>query len=403
MIEQDYLFQVILNFAQSLQAAQIYPDHHKRFQVPLSRLHARILRTTAAFGTLHIGIIGDQFIIDDTPYLDMDKMFPRKLLRELHDRGIEKISIRDGLTYGELKQFILFLAAGKEQPQERKWECISYGTIQTFEGSAELSGLAYSLPKNHILYGATNVLKDVLTSLIKGKGGSSVQDGRDIVANVMKGLHQDDFLISRLLRLQSHDDYTVTHSLNVCAMVLAQAMRMHLPDNTMHEMGLSAMLHDVGKEMIPQEILQKPGKISAEEFQRITDHPVNGAILLRKIDCGSELPMIVCFEHHIKYNSTGYPKVSYEGPLNIASYMTQIADVYDALRTNRPYRRSLDVETALGIMKDGRGTEFEPALFDNFMETLVLAESEGDGPENSLDPATDDGVSVPSSSPGAAI
>lgn len=383
MIDQDYLFRVVLNLAQSLQAAQIYPEHHKRFQVPLSRLHARIARMTAVLGTLHIGIIGDQFIVDDTPYLDMDKTFPRKLLRELHDRGIEKISIRDGLTYGELKQFILFLSAGKEQPQERKWECISYGTIQTFEGSTDMSGLAYSLPRNHILYGATNVLKDVLASLTKGKGESSVRDGRDIVANVMKGLHQDDFLISRLLRMQSHDDYTVTHSLNVCAMVLAQAMRLGLPDNTVHEIGLAAMLHDVGKELIPQEILQKPGKINDEEFRRITDHPVSGATLMRKIDCGSELPMIVCYEHHIKYNGTGYPKVSYEGPLNIASYMTQIADVYDALRTNRPYRRSLDIETALGIMKDGRGTEFEPALFDNFLETLVLAEANEEGSENS--------------------
>ncbi len=387
MIDREYLFQLILNFAQCLQAAQIYPDHHKHFQTPLSRLHGRILRATAAFGTLHIGIIGDQFIIDDIPYLDMDKMFPKKLLRELHDRGIEKISIRDGLTYGELKRFILFLAVGETQPRERKWECISYGTIQTFEGTLDPAGLANVLPRNHILFGATNVLKDVLVSLTRGKGGNSVQDGRDIVANVMKGLHQDDFLISRLLRLQSHDDYTVTHSLNVCAMVLAQAMRMGIPDGTIHEMGLAAMLHDVGKEMIPPEILQKPGKVSDEEFRRIAEHPVSGATALRKIDCGSELPMIVCFEHHIKYNFKGYPKVSYGGPLNIASYMTQIADVYDALRTNRPYRKSLDVETAMGIMKDGRGTEFEPALFDNFMESLVLAENSGDIPENAAGPA----------------
>ncbi|MBI5576898.1 MAG: HD domain-containing protein [Deltaproteobacteria bacterium] len=397
MIDKEYLFQVILNLGQCLQAARIYPDHHNRFQAPLSRLHARILRTTAALGTLHIGVLGDQFIIGNTPYLDMDKMFPRKLLRELRDRGIEKISIRDGLTYGELKQFILFLADAAEQPGDRKWECISYGTIQTFEDAAGMSGLAYTLPRNHILYGATNVLKDVLSSLTKGKGSASLKDGREIVANVMKGLHQDDFLISRLLRLQSHDDYTVTHSLNVCAMVLAQAMRIGVPDGTIHELGLAAMLHDVGKEMIPLEILQKPGKISPEEFQRIAEHPVTGAALLRKIDCGSELPMIVCFEHHVKYNFTGYPKISYGGPLNIASYMTQIADVYDALRTNRPYRRSLDVETAMEIMRDGRGKEFEPALFDNFIESLVLAESSEDPTEGLT--RTADESAVPSSSP----
>jgi HD-GYP domain-containing protein (c-di-GMP phosphodiesterase class II) len=386
MIGKDYLFRLVLNFAQCLQAARIYPDHHQRFKAPLSQLHGRILRATAALGVLHIGVLGDQFIVDDTPYLNMDKTFPRKLMQELRDRGIEKISIRDGLSYGELKQFIMFLSDAAYLRMDQKWECISYGTIQTFEGSEELSGLAYTLPRNHVLYGATDVLKGVLSSLIAGKGSSSVQNGRDIVANVMKGLHQDDFLISRLLRLQSHDDYTVTHSLNVCAMVLAQAMRMSLPNDAINELGLAAMLHDVGKEMVPSEILQKPGKVTDEEFLRISEHPVAGAALLRKIDCGSELPMIVCYEHHIKYNMKGYPKVSYKESLNLASYMTQIADVYDALRTNRPYRRSLDVETAIGIMKDGRGTEFEPSVFDNFMETLVLAENVEEDPEIPLEP-----------------
>ncbi len=377
MIDKSYLFSVILYMSQSIQSAQIYPDNHKRFQVPLTRLHARILRITAVEGILHIGVIGNHFVIGESAYLETNKFFPKKLLRELRERGIEKISFKDGLTYGELKQFILFLASGKETSQNRKWENISYGILTTFDGSSLPSGpLTHSIPKSHILSGAISVAKDVLAAISRGNGGVSIQEGRDIVANVMKGIHQDDFLISRLTRLQDHDDYTVTHSLNVCTMVLAQAMRIGIQESRIREIGLSALLHDIGKIQIPREVLHKPGKLDAMEFARVAEHPVDGANTLRKIDCGSELPMVVCFEHHIKYNYGGYPKVTYRVPLNIASYMTQIADVYDALRTNRPYRKSLSLETSITIMREGRGTEFEPVLFDNFMEIIALAESE---------------------------
>jgi len=377
MIDKSYLFSVILYLSQSLQSAQTYPEHHRRFHLPLTRLHARILRITAVMGILHIGVIGNHFVIGESAYLETNKLFPKRLLRELREWGIEKISFKDGLTYGELKQFVLFLASGKETAQNRKWENISYGILTTFDDSTLPSGtLTHSLPKSHILSGATSVVKDILAAIGRGTGGVSIQGGRDIVDNVMKGLHQDDFLISRLTRLQDHDDYTVTHSLNVCSMVLAQAMRIGIEENKVREIGLAALLHDVGKIQIPREILHKPGKLDATEFALVAEHPVDGANILRKLDCGSKLPIIVCFEHHIKYNLGGYPKVAYRTPLNVASYMTQIADVYDALRTNRPYRKSLSLETSITIMREGRGTDFEPALFDNFMEIIALAESE---------------------------
>jgi putative nucleotidyltransferase with HDIG domain len=377
MIDKPYLFSVILYMSQSIQSAQMYPEYHKRFHAPLTRLHARILRITAAEGVLHVGVIGNHFVVGDSAYLETNKFFPKKLLRDLRERGIEKISFKDGLTYGELKEFILFLASGKETSKNRKWENISYGILTTFDDSSLPSGsLTLSIPDSRVLSGATSVVKDLLAAIGKGSGGASIQEGRDIVADVMKGLHQDDFLISRLTRLQDHDDYTVTHSLNVCTMVLAQAMRIGIPESGIREIGLAALLHDIGKIQIPREVLHKPGKLDLAEFAQVAEHPSNGANILRKLDCGSELPMIVCFEHHIKFNYGGYPKVAYRVPLNIASYMTQIADVYDALRTNRPYRKSLPLENSITIMREGRGTEFEPVLFDNFMELIALAESE---------------------------
>lgn len=370
MKERQAVFDLILDLAQAIQAAAIYPEHHNQVQALLARLHRRIERAAELLHTVHIGVIGDHFVVDEFPFLDMNVSLV-KLLREIRAKGMEKISIREGLTYGELKRFVYFLATGREDAAGSKWECISYGKIQTIGEAGDLpDGAGEALSRSHILFGAADVMKTILQALAEGSGGKSLAEGRDIVQSVMKGLREDAFLIHRLMRLTSHDDYTMTHCLNVCAIVVAQAAAMGFPENRLNEIGLAALLHDIGKERVPSEILQKPGKIDAREFARMAEHPVLGANILRKIDCGSDLPVIVCFEHHIRYNRTGYPRISYPGPLHPVSAMTQIADVYDALRTFRPYRKSMDIDTALSIMDQGRGTEFDPALFDNFLECL---------------------------------
>ena len=373
---QEY-FAVIQDLAQTIQAATIYPENHQRIQQLFARLHKRIGQMTSSIGTLHIGIIGDHFVVDEFPFLEMNPAL-RKLLGEIREKGIEKFSIRDGLTYGELKRFVHFLATGRDDAQEARFESIDYGTIQSLrEDSIAVAQEESPLSRSHLLFGAAKVLSDLLKAIAQGTG-NSVAEARDIVVSIMKGIRQDAHLFHRLMQMQSHDDYTVTHSLNVSAIVMAQAASLDLPESQIQEIGLAAMLHDVGKEMIPSEILQKPGKIDPSEFATMAQHPVLGAKALRKMDCGSDLPVIVSFEHHMKYDGSGYPKIPSWGPLHPVSYMTQIADVYDALRTYRPYRDSLDIKTTLSIMEKGRGTEFEPNLYDNFLRA-VLADQAGAG------------------------
>jgi HD-GYP domain-containing protein (c-di-GMP phosphodiesterase class II) len=373
---QEY-FAVIQDLAQTIQAATIYPENHQRIQQLFARLHKRIGQMTSSIGTLHVGIIGDHFVVDEFPFLEMNPAL-RKLLGDIREKGIEKFSIRDGLTSGELKRFVYFLATGKEDAQGTRFESIDYGSIQSLQAeSIAVPQEEAMLSRSHLLFGATEVLNDLLKAMAQGTG-KSVAEARDIVVGIMKGIRQDAHLFHRLMQMQAHDDYTVTHSLNVSAIVMAQAASLDLPESQIQEIGLAAMLHDVGKEMVPSEILQKPGKIDPSEFATMAQHPVLGAKALRKMDCGSDLPVIVSFEHHMKYDGSGYPKIPSWGPLHPVSYMTQIADVYDALRTYRPYRESLDIKTTLSIMEKGRGTEFEPNLFDNFLRS-VLADQTGAG------------------------
>jgi len=368
MKNQD-LFAVVSDLAQAVQAVSVYPESHQRVQDLLARLHQRIQEEAGRLKTLHIGFLGDHAIVDEFPFLALSPTL-HKLIRKMQDKGIEKVSFREGITFGELKRFVYLAGGGRESAAELRWEHISYGRIhEVAEGENLPSGLS-TVVRSHVLQGAAEVLKGLMVSLAgEGSGvGGKVSEGRDLVTAVMRGLRQEGMLIDRLMRLQSHDDYTVTHSLNVCIIVAAQAIRLGFSEAHVQEIGLAALLHDVGKETVPAEILNKPGKLDAREFERMAEHPATGAKILRKLDCGSDLPMIVAFEHHVKYNRSGYPAVRFGGVMQPASYMTQIADVYDALRTYRPYRKSLDLNTTLSIMKEGRGTEFEPRLFDSFLE-----------------------------------
>jgi len=368
MKAQEVFLAILTDLARSIQAAALYPETHQRVQEPLARLHRTVRNEAKRLGgSLGLGFLGDRIVVDQFPFHASAPGIGR-LAGKLASRGIEKVAIGEAVTLPEMKRFVYFVAGVGETGGSRSWNQLSFGRIQG-NGPAEFaaSGGAEVLTAPQALAGATDVLKDVLHSIaVKGPLGN-VEEGRDIVAAVMKGLREEEFLIDRMIRLQARDDYTVAHSLNVCVMVVAQAARLDLSEALIREIGLAALLHDIGKELVPAEILNKPGKLDTGEFAKISTHPVLGATRLRKMPLGSDLPVIVCYEHHIRYDRSGYPTPRFPGVPHPASMMTQIADVYDALRTDRPHRTSLDRETALGILREGRGTEFNPALLDIFL------------------------------------
>lgn len=371
MKAQEVFLAILTDLGRSIQAATLYPETHQRVQEPLVRLHRSVKNEAKRLGgSLTFGFLGDRIVVDQFPF-HASTLGVERLAGRMASRGIEKIAIGEAVTLPEMKRFVYFVAGVGETDGSRPWKQISFGRIGGDEpAKLPALGAVEVLPVPHLLAGATDVLKDVLRSIaVKGSLGN-VEEGRDIVAAVMKGLREEEFLIDRMIRLQAHDDYTVAHSLNVCVMVVAQAAGLGLSEAVVRDIGLAALLHDIGKELVPAEILNKPGKLDSGEFAKISLHPVLGATHLRKMSLGSDLPVIVCFEHHIRHDRSGYPTPRFQDDPHPASLMTQIADVYDALRTNRPYRASLDRETALGILREGRGTEFEPVFLDRFLRMV---------------------------------
>lgn len=205
-----------------------------------------------------------------------------------------------------------------------------------------------------------------------------VQDGRAlplaeaeaVVRSLSVAMHGDRRMVVPLLRLREHDEYTTTHSLNVAVLSMALAEFLGHGGAEVRAYGVAGLLHDVGKVRIPTDILNKPGRLTQEERDIINAHPVEGARILLEADEPLEMAAIVAYEHHVMHDGGGYPALHYCRTCHTASRLAHVCDVYDALRTNRPYRAAWSSEAVLSYIAERAGTEFDPDAAHAFVRMM---------------------------------
>jgi putative nucleotidyltransferase with HDIG domain len=179
-----------------------------------------------------------------------------------------------------------------------------------------------------------------------------------------------DALIS-LARLKTADDYTYMHSVAVCALMIALARQLGLDAAATREAGLAGLLHDLGKAMIPNEILNKPGKLTDAEFAIIKTHPAEGHKLLLEGSGVSAGMLDVCLHHHEKMDGSGYPEGLPGERISLLARMGAVCDVYDAITSNRPYKNGWDPAESLKRMAEWAG-HFDPVVFQAFVKSLGI-------------------------------
>jgi putative nucleotidyltransferase with HDIG domain len=168
-----------------------------------------------------------------------------------------------------------------------------------------------------------------------------------------------------LASLRRHDEYTYDHSINVGLLSIALARAFGWKGRDLHEFGVAALIHDIGKIYTPLEVLNKPGRFTAAEWVVMKKHPRDGYEILLEGGVGNELAPRIALEHHISYDGTGYPPVSTKD-IHIGSHMVKIADVYDAFTTIRPYRSQARPQEVLKMLRKQAGTQFHPDLIEAF-------------------------------------
>lgn len=189
----------------------------------------------------------------------------------------------------------------------------------------------------------------------------------DIVGSVDRN---GDALIS-LCRLKMADEYTYMHSVSVCALMVSLGRQLGLDEATCRDAGMAGLLHDLGKAAIPQDILNKPGKLTDDEFTVVKSHPVKGYETLLASGVENERVLDVCRHHHEKMDGSGYPDKLNAENISLIARMSAVCDVYDAITSNRPYKAGWDPAESVSRMASWQG-HFDPLVLQTFIKTIGI-------------------------------
>ncbi len=204
-----------------------------------------------------------------------------------------------------------------------------------------------------------------------GKSGVNLQAISDVTARIVESIMANDTLIIQMADLKSHDTYTFSHSVNVCVVGTIIGVQLGLDERKLKDLALGLMLHDVGKMQISEEILHKPGRLTEEEYAKMQDHARSGFDLLRSIQTLSAHSKIVVLQHHEKFDGTGYPKGLKGNDIHLNGQIGAIADVYDALTSDRVYRKRFLPHEAIEYLMTQADRHFSLELVTTFIATIA--------------------------------
>lgn len=215
--------------------------------------------------------------------------------------------------------------------------------------------------------------KATMAVLQEARMGNSVsaEDVAPLVEEISASIERNASAMLTVSRMKTKDDYTYLHSVAVCALMIALGKQLNY-QGSLHALGMAGLLHDVGKMSIPDEILNKPGKLTDEEFKVVLEHPRNGWELLKRSDDIDEIALDVCLHHHERVDGNGYPdKLSGEA-LSLEARMGAICDVYDAITSDRCYKQGWEPAYALKKMAEWKDGHFDETIFQAFVKAIGI-------------------------------
>jgi len=193
----------------------------------------------------------------------------------------------------------------------------------------------------------------------------------ELVEEISRSTLRNAGALVSLVRLKTSDEYTYMHSVAVCALMVSLGRALGFDDDACRAAGTAGLLHDVGKAMVPLEVLNKPGRLTDDEFAVVRTHPERGHELLLRSGAVGEAALDVCLHHHEKFDGSGYPFKLAGERISLLARMGAVCDVYDAITSNRPYKAGWDPAESIARMASWKG-HFDPAVFAAFVKTLGI-------------------------------
>ena len=365
--------ELVRRLAAALRGADLYSANHPLVQRGIDALSAAALEGLQRAPTIVIGFIGDDVVVDALR-LPRSSASLVGFARDLREREIEKLTLSRGLTWDEIRGFVAALADRKssvplpDRVTARGVRHIALGRIVVEDTESSDAGIAAAKRVYHTAVETAETLWQA------AKAGDQPDPGaaRKIIDSLAKMVTQDRTSLMALTALKKYDNYTFTHMVNVSALSMAQARALNVDGALLREFGFAALMHDIGKVNTPLDVLNKPDKLSKDEFEIMKRHVVDGAHILRRTPEMPALAPIVAFEHHLKQDLSGYPEKIGSRKLNLCTMIVSIADVFDALRSNRPYRQGLATARIRSIMGEQGNPAFNQPLLKRFVNLMGL-------------------------------
>ena len=357
----------------TVRAAELYAPTHPLVQHTASALHAALTAALNDVPAVIVAFLEDDVVVNDFR-LPRGSATMAGLLRDMRDRKVEKITFARGVEVTDIRALMDELrdrtarTAVSDRLTARGIRRIVVSKVAVEDEDEKPVGLTAAKQ----MYSKALASAETIWAATKAGDQPDPTDARGIIDSLSRLVYQDRTSLLALTAVKRHDNYTFTHMVNVAALSMAMARSLDLEGPMLREFGFAALMHDIGKVHTPLEILNKPDKLTSEEFQIMKQHVIDGAHVLRRTPETPALAPVVAFEHHLKQDLSGYPENIGARKLNLCTMVVSVVDVFDALRSNRAYREGLATDRIKHIMSQQESTAFNKTLLRRFVNLMGL-------------------------------
>lgn len=234
------------------------------------------------------------------------------------------------------------------------------------------SSLAVEMPAAKAAYSSAIELSRVYMDGIRRGDNVDLHKAKGLVDSLMGSLARNPDALIGLCKLRDTDDYTYAHSVNVAVLAMLFAKFMQYPYSVQHAVGMSGIFHDLGKALVPIELINAPRQLTDEEFAILRKHPRLGYEQVKKTPGFTQDILLGIYDHHERFNGSGYPRGISGDTISLTGRILAMVDVYDALSSRRPYKEAMLPHKVLGIMYQMRDEDFYPGFMEHFIRMLGI-------------------------------
>lgn len=379
-MNRDSLIQAVLAtlhaLAQSLSMVSLYSSEHPHTLAFKNNVLKSLRLLFNELNELSIIVFNNELLFEGKPLVG--DLSLKRLCKSFNKAGVEHIIFKQSVDEADISEFISLLHnCGDLSVFKNDNRGLKLGMVN-IPGSDDEVLASYNDMTQERLQGLQN-----LYDAMSNREPLDSKQLLSIVGGFITAFRNECNPLLALVPIRKMDEYTFTHSVNVGILNIAQGMSLGVSGELLNDLGMAGMLHDAGKMFIDMSIVQKPAKLTDEEFELMKSHPVRGAQYLMGQEGIPKLAVITAFEHHMRYDLQGYPATPAGWALNLCSQMTMISDTFDALRTKRVYKDPWDLPKVCGHMLTLAGSQLNRDLTFNFVK--LLTEMGGDLPPGQMD------------------